>query len=162
MRDFTSLHQESILGALSMFDRLIIKGHLLSFYPKGAFKRYLWRQGVLLVEFKTYVKRATARLRAQLERTAEDSGRPSIYLTSSMTHRSEQSKEDLALEIAERDGVDEGLVCALRVLENCKTFDIKKDEETGKLDVVSVPGKCLHYYLYYIDAEFGWMHVRIR
>ena len=162
MGEFTSLHQESVLGVLSMFDRLIIKGHLLSFYPQGAFKRYLWRQGVKLVGFKSYVKTATARLRENLERTAADSGRPSIYLNSPMTHSSGQSKEDLALGIAERDGIDEGLVCILRVLETCRTFDIKKDERTGKLDAVSVPGKCLHYYLYYIDAEFGWMHVRIQ
>ena len=161
MRNFTSLHQESILGVLSMFDRLIIKGHLLSFYPKGAFKRYLWRQDVLLVGFKTYVKQATARLRAHLEKEAADSDRPSIYLDSPMTHSSEKSKEDLALEIAEKDGITEGLVCVLKVLENCRTFDIKKDE-TGKLDAVSVSGKCLHYYFYYIDPEFGWMHVRIQ
>src|SRR3954447_5793809 len=24
------------------------------------------------------------------------------------------------------------------------------------------PRKCLHYYLYLINAEFGWMHVRLQ
>jgi hypothetical protein len=24
------------------------------------------------------------------------------------------------------------------------------------------PRKCLHYYLYLIDPEFGWMHVRLQ
>jgi hypothetical protein len=28
--------------------------------------------------------------------------------------------------------------------------------------VVRRPRKCLHYYLYLIDPEFGWMHVRLQ
>jgi hypothetical protein len=28
--------------------------------------------------------------------------------------------------------------------------------------VVHRPRKCLHYYLYLIDPEFGWMHVRLQ
>lgn len=162
MTKFTILHQEAILGVLSMFDRLIFKGHLLDFFPEGAFKRYLWRQRVLLVDFKEYVKKATAQVRAHLEGIAREAGRPSIYLKSASTHASEQSKEDVARKIAQEDGISEGLVCILSVLEMCTTFEVKKKKETGKLDVVSEPGKCLHYYLYYVDPEFGWMHIRIQ
>ena len=55
MDTFLSIHQDAILGTLTMFDRLIFKGHLTGLYPQGAFARFLWRQGVLLKEFKPYV-----------------------------------------------------------------------------------------------------------
>jgi hypothetical protein len=55
MDTFLSIHQDSIVGTLTMFDR-IIKGHLSGFFPDGAFARFLWRQGMLLKEFKPYVE----------------------------------------------------------------------------------------------------------
>lgn len=162
MTEFTSIHQDAILGVLSTFDRLIIKGHLLSFFPKGAFKRFLSRQGVLLKDFKQYVKESTDQLRSHVEELAEETGRPLIYLSSTMTHSKKKSKEDVAQEIAEQDGITEGLVCILSAVENCRAFDLRKDPDTRKLIVESATRKCLHYYLYCIDPEFGWMHIRIQ
>ena len=54
MDTFLSIHQDSILGTLSTFDRMIFKGHLTGFFPDGAFARFLSKQGVLLKEFGTY------------------------------------------------------------------------------------------------------------
>jgi hypothetical protein len=36
------------------------------------------------------------------------------------------------------------------------------NRQTRRLEVVRRPRKCLHYYLYRIDPEFGWMHVRLQ
>lgn len=162
MSEFTSIHDESVLGVLSMFDRLIFKGHLLDFFPKGAFKRFLSKQRVLLLDYKDYVTKTTEKVRSHVEEIAQETGRPVIYLPSSSTHSSGQSKDDIARAIAERDGIDEGLVCILKVLENCKTFKLNKNEDTGKLELIPKSSKCLYYYLYTIDNEFGWMHIRIQ
>ncbi|MDZ7360620.1 MAG: hypothetical protein ONB46_07830 [candidate division KSB1 bacterium] len=48
MEKFLNKHQDTINGTLSTFDRLIFKGHLTAFFPKGAFGRFLSTQGVLL------------------------------------------------------------------------------------------------------------------
>src|SRR3954463_716024 len=46
----------------------------------------------------------------------------------------------------------------LRALEPCRSFT--PNRQTRRLEVR--PRKCLHYYLYRIDPEFGWMHVRLQ
>ena len=38
----------------------------------------------------------------------------------------------------------------------------RPNRQTRRLEVVRRPRKCLHYYLYLIDPEFGWMHVRLQ
>jgi hypothetical protein len=119
MDTFLSIHQDAILGTLTMFDRLIFKGHLTGLYPQGAFARFLWRQNVLLKEFKPYVEAATQKVKARAQEIAAEAGRPYLYLASATTKNSGQSKEDLARSIAERDGVGEGLVCVFSVLEPC-------------------------------------------
>jgi hypothetical protein len=86
--------------------------------------------------------------------------RPVDYLAGASTHRSGTSKEARARAIAERDGVTEGLVCVLSVVEPCRSFGLTPNRQTRRLEVR--PRKCLHYYLYRIDPEFGWMPVRLQ
>lgn len=162
MDTFESIHQDRIMGKLSMFDRLIFKGHLTNFYPAGAFGRFLYRQGVLLKDFDKYVKKATASLKEQAQAIAGEAGRPYEYLASATTQASGQSKEERAREIAARDGIEEGLICVFSVLELCSSFDVRGNRETHKKEVVHRQRKCLHFYFYYMDREFGFMHVRLQ
>ena len=157
METFLSIHQDAIVGTLSMFDRMIFKGYLTGFFPKGAFGAYLSRQGVLLKDFGVYVENRTKQLKAHIEGIAQAAGRPLQYLTSS-----KGDMEDRARKIAERDGVTEGLVCIFSVLETCMAFDVRGNYQTHKKEVVRRQRKCLHYYLYYVDAEFGLMHIRLQ
>ena len=60
-------------------------------------------------------------------------------------------KEDVAREIAERDGVTEGLVCVLTAVEPCHTFTVGPNRERKRLELRAHPGKCLHQYFYVID-----------
>ena len=53
-------------------------------------------------------------------------------------------------------------MCVLSVLEPCRSFAVAPNRQTRRLEVVRRPRKCLHYYLYLIDPEFGWMHVRLQ
>lgn len=157
METFLSIHRDEIVGTLSMFDRLIFKGYLTGFFPKGAFGAYLSRQAVLLKDFSNYVQESTKKLKAHIEGMAQEAGRPLQYLASC-----KGSKEDLARAIAKRDGVTEGLVCVFSTLETCLSFDVQGNRQTHKLEVVRRQRKCLHYYCYYLDAELGWMHIRLQ
>jgi hypothetical protein len=163
MQTFTSVHQSDILGEITMFDRMILRGHLTTLYPEGAFQRFLSSQNVLLKDFGRYVDNMTKILKARIASIAEKQGRPMIYLAAAMTaSRGAMSKEDLARQIAERDKISEGLICVLFTLETCMSFQVKANHDSHKLEVVRSPRKCLHYYLYFIDSEFGFMHVRIQ
>ncbi len=162
MTTFESLHQSQILGSLTMFDRLIFKGHLLRFFPDGAFRRFLYRQDVLLKDFKPFAQQATAEIMAHLRALADAEGRRFQYVEKATTKAQGQSKEDIAREIAAGEGIDEGLVCILRVVEPCRAFTVVPNRQKQKLEAVLRYRKCLHYYIYLIDPEFGWMHVRLQ
>src|SRR5688500_4458217 len=160
MNGFVDLHGELITGVINTFDRVIFKGHLNGFFPDGAFGRYLSRRGILLKDAGRFFE--TQRIRDHVVSLAAVAGRPVEYLTGASTHRSGISKEARARAIAERDGVMEGLVCVLSVVEPCRSFAVAPNRQTRRLEVVRRPRKCLHYYLYRIDPEFGWMHVRLQ
>jgi hypothetical protein len=159
---FTDLHQESILGVIEGFDRVIFKGHFNSMFPRGAFGYYLHRRGILLKDAKTFFERQTALIIDHAKQAAEQAGRPYTYLDSPHTHASEQSKEAMARAIAERDGIEQGLVCVFSVLETCRSFQVIGNRNTQRKEVVSHKRKCRHLYWYLIDPLFGWMHVRIQ
>jgi len=162
METFLSIHQDSIVGTLTTFDRMIFKGHLTMFYPNGAFGRFLNRQGVLLKDFKPYVETVSQQIKQHVEQLANEAGRPFRYLESAMTAKNGQSKEGLAQQIARADNVTEGLIGVFSTLEPCATFTVRGNHASHKLEVARRRSKCLHYYFYYLDAELGFMHVRLQ
>ncbi len=162
MNTFMSIHQDAILGTLSTFDRVIFKGYLTGLFPSGAFSRYLSKQGVLLKDFSSYVTEATQALKAHLQHLADEAGRPLLYLASPPKRAKGETKEEWARGMAAEAGVTEGLVCILSVLETCMSFEVRGNPETHKLEAVRKLRKCLHYYLYYLDPEFGLLHIRIQ
>ncbi|HEY9151643.1 MAG TPA: hypothetical protein VIN60_02065 [Anaerolineales bacterium] len=42
------------------------------------------------------------------------------------------------------------------------SFDVRGNRQSCKLEVVRRLRKCLHYYLYYLDREFGLMHIGLQ
>lgn len=162
MSSFDSVHHERVEGKLVMFDRMVFKGHLTRLMPDGAFKRFLASQGVLLKDFDEFVRHASAAVKAHAQGVAEDADRPYVYLQQTLTRRGGQSKEEFARSIAEADGVEEGLVCVLGCQELCATFTVRGNRHTHRLEVKRRNTKCTWFYFYFIDAEFGWMHVRLQ
>jgi hypothetical protein len=71
-------------------------------------------------------------------------------------NKTTRGKDDLAREIARKDGIQEGLICVFSAMElaNCFAF-------VGGA-IVPRQRKCLHFYFYLIDRELGFMHVRIQ
>jgi hypothetical protein len=82
---------------------------------------------------------------------AKKEGRPFQYV------QEKTRKDDLAKEIATRDKIDAGLIVVFSVLEPCRTFSFRF--EKGKPFVQSARRKCLFLYFYFIDRDFGLIHV---
>jgi hypothetical protein len=162
MPTFDSLYGSDLLGKLCMADRLIFKGHLTGLFHQGAFARFLSRQGVLLKDFASFAEQATAELKAHLQALAAAAQRPYRYLEGAHTHASGHSKEDIAREILAQGGVPDGLICILATVEPCRAFTVRAQRETHRLEAILRPRKCLHFYLYYLHPDFGFMHVRIQ
>lgn len=131
-------------------------------YPTGAFARFLYRQGVWLKDFKSYVEGVSQQIKRHAEQLATQAGRPFQYLEGNMTAKNGQSKEALAQKIAIEDQLKAGLICVFSTLEPCSTFTVRGNRQTQKLEVVRRRSKCLHFYFYYLDAELGFMHIRLQ
>jgi len=72
------------------------------------------------------------------------------------------NKQQIALEIAARDGIVEGPICALTAVELCSSYVIKVNSETKRPGLAIAPRKCLFLYHYWMHPVFGFMSVRLQ
>jgi hypothetical protein len=159
MKTFLRQHEGSIQGVLSGFDRVRFRGTLRSIsYADGLFK-WLCFLKVLLVAFKAFVEGSSRKLRLATERLAKTTAIGKvIYLSGTC------DKQKVVEDLMRVHGIDArftGLIAVLSCVENCRSFDLHKNADAGKLEVRSAFRKCLHYYLYLRHRRFGLMHVRI-
>jgi hypothetical protein len=154
VKSFLQQFNKQVTGVISCFDRILFKGYLPLGWPK-AMEGLLFQQGILIKDFGKFVEQQSQRIKQHAERVAEQSGRPSEYLSDRRIR-----KDDYVREIAQRDGITQGLVCVLRALEPCQSFKVMPGK--GRPQLVNAARKCLCYYFYFIDREFGLMHIRIQ
>jgi len=154
VKDFVEQHSEKITGVVSCFDRVLFKGYL----PLGSamgMERFMGREGFLLKDFKRFVSMHSESIKAHAEAMANKYDRPSIYLPNNATRKEEEARR-----IAARDGITQGLVCVFRAVEACQSFKVVPGE--GRPHLINARRKCLCYYFYVIDREFGLLHIRIQ
>lgn len=154
---FLQRHAGKVMGVLSGFDRLVLRGTLLGLSYVDGLRGFLGRKHVLLKDFVDFAQGMTERLKAAVVREAEERDRPVLYLPSSRT-----SKGEMAQEIAVRDGIEEGLVAVLRCIEPCMSYTIYRNRDARRLELRPRQRKCLHYYQYRIDPVFGFVGARIQ
>ncbi len=136
MSVFEHIHASAVTGSLTMFDRLIFKGHRTRLFQPDALRAFLWTQGFPLTQWTKFVTAATEAISLNAQALASQAGRPYIHLEGLAT-RSATSKEGPARGIAQRDGVVEGLVCVLWAVEPCRSFDIRRNHRTHQLEISS-------------------------
>jgi len=148
---------ERIQGSLYGFDRLVFRGSLRRLcYPEGMMC-YLSANHILLKDFGNHAEATSAALADASLRDAGQAGREIRYLPSSQTR-----KEDVARQIAQRDGITTGLICVLRCVEPCLSFEVHRNRAAKQLQLQCRQRKCLHLYHYYQHPLFGFMHARLQ
>ena len=157
MERFLNRHKDRIAGSISGFDRMRFTGTLRWMTHVEGMGKFLNSQGILLKDFGRYVQKVSEQVKEYGYAIAERKGRPVQYLASSS-----ESKEDIALKIAEQDGIQEGLVGVLSCVEPCRSFDIEKDKKSKQLKLKGKWRKCLHLYFYWLDRNYGLMHLRLQ
>lgn len=152
MDRFIVHHRDRIRGMLSCFDRVIFKGHPPIGYPRGLEIFFSSWLGLKLKEFKEMALHVAGRLKEHAQDTAERAGRPYRYLNGPLR------KDELARQIAARDGVGRGLICVFGTVEPVQAFRLVYGD--GRPRLRADWRKCLVHYFYLLDPEFGFMHVR--
>ena len=156
MTKFTSKYAASIAGTLSGFDRLVFRGSLRKIaYPFGM-EGYLWANQIPLTRFGSHVNEISGRVKEAALGCVREAGRTVLYLPSS-----KDDKEAIARSIARKQKITEGPVCALTCVEPCWGFDIHRNRESKKLDLVQRSRKCLYVYQYWQHPVLGWLNARI-
>lgn len=155
MERFLKRYEDRISGIIAGFDRILLRGTLRSISHTQGMGKFLASQGVLYKEYGEYVEAQSRVIKAQAGKIAGE--QQVIYLSSA-----KQSKEEIAKKIVSEKGIQNGLICVLSCVEQCQSFGIRKDSEQQKLKLVSQQRQCLHYYFYYLDREFGLMHIRLQ
>lgn len=149
--------QEKINGVLSIFDRMIIKGYSLQLSNPSQMGYFLSHNNVLLKNFGDYAENVTKSLCSHIENIAKDNNRPYRFI-----YGNDTDKASLARQILEENPIDNGLICIFSNIEVCSTMNVIKNGETKKLELMWGPRKCKYYYLYYLDKDFGFMHIKIQ
>ena len=149
---FERAHRDQLRGTLTCVDRLIVHGHLSRLWFPNHMAYFLDRLGVHIVrDFGRFVKQASSKVIAHAEALAKKAGRPFVY-----QDRVVHGKDDLARQIASRDGITEGLICVFSTVEPAMCFALAGGAVRPRLR------KCLHLYFYVIDRELGFIHIRLQ
>jgi hypothetical protein len=162
VKSFLAKHAGKIDGVLECFDRLIMRGHLPMAGP-GYFSTWLYSKKIALNlqappegwwNFKEAAPWFSKKLKRHAVALADKARRPYTHLPS------HERMEDKARQMAERDGIQDGLVCAYGTNELCRTFRVRWGEGAPKAE----PDlrTCLVLYYYFLDRDFGLMHVKVQ
>ena len=157
MEKFLARYGSLVTCVLSGFDRLVFRGSLLALIRKGGMQIFLHRAGVRLLDFKEFVRATSQRLEQASLAEAEKRKRPIRYLPASST-----DKEALARRLLTEFPIKEGLICVLRVIEPCMSFEYQRSQDRSERGLKLRPRKCIHLYHYYLHPRFGFMSVRLQ
>ena len=162
MNAFVAKHRSKINGVLECFDRVILRGHL----PMASCDYFaVWLRSKQIAlnlkhrepgwwTFKEAAPCFATQLKTHAQTVAASAGRPYKHLSS------HQPMEEQARAVAERDDITDGLVCVYGTMETCQTFRVRFEEKGPNLG----PDRrvCLVIYYYYMDRDFGLMHVKLQ
>jgi hypothetical protein len=153
----TERYAHHIAGSLACFDRIVITGSLPGIcYAKGM-ESYLYAHDIRIFDYPAFVEPLRDELRDNAERLAREHGLEIEYIRSTRSFR----KEDRIQEILQQRGDHPGLVHIFSALEPCPSFERRYDKQRNRPRLVGREGKCLHYYFYFIDPQFGLCYLRV-
>ena len=105
---FVQKHQADVIGVLRGFDRLRLSGTFRALYHPPVMEKYIQKAGFLMKDFKQLMLRVTGQIKAATQEISERTGLPLTYLSSSQVR-----KEEVARQIARKDGISSGLIAIL-------------------------------------------------
>lgn len=157
MESFLQRFGALVVGVLHGFDHLRFRGSKRLLCFSSGMSHFLWKARVLLADYKEhYARETTATLCRSIESAAKQAG---VYR---YLNNSKASKEEVALQMAAEQGRREGLIAVLSCVEPGQIVQVRGNPVTQKLEPRMEWGKCLHYYHYYLDADYGLRYTRLQ
>jgi hypothetical protein len=154
MNRFVERFTSSIVAVLGCFDRVIFKGYLPirsdsqlnGFVDHGLKMRRK--------DFLPFLEKQSHGLVEQAQTLAQQAGVPYLPL------RGVHAKEKLIRDLLQQQPRAEGLVAVLATMETCRTVKLLHGQHRPRLAFAPRPQRVL--YFYFLDADFGLLHVRVQ
>jgi hypothetical protein len=156
MKFFLQRFGALVLGVLHGFDRLRFRGSKRLLCNPGGVLNFLWQVQVPLTQYKVFAEHTTVQLCKAIESRAKQAG---VYRYLNNSH---DSKEQTALRLAAEQQRTEGLIAVLGCVEPCRIVQVRGNRETKQQEARIESGKCMHYYHYYLDRDYGLRYTRLQ
>lgn len=149
-------HADRIQGILSCYDRVVGMGTIPDICHSEAMTRFLNTAGIRIFDFTEWAKELAEAIRKDAESLAAKAGLKVEYIA-----RRGLRKEDRIKEVLSERGLAPGIVHIFSAVETCSSYRPWHHKPTGKNFLKGRSGKCLHYYVYFIDPDWGLCYLRI-
>lgn len=157
MKLLTERYHADLLGVLSCYDRMIITGTLPGACYAGGMTSFLYSRHIKIFDYaKVFADPLRERIRKHAHELADAHG-----VSIEHVNKSHIRKEDLVAKVIAGRGKHPGLVHILSAMEACSAYEPWHDKNSHKTFLRPTPGKCLHYYFYFIDEEVGLCYLRV-
>jgi len=157
MAHFCERHADKIMGVLSCPDRVIIQGTLPDICHPNAMTMFFNARGIRIFDFKQWAAPMREEIRETIQRLAAENGVEIEFIRKQQDFRKEQRIKEI---LAQR-GDHPGIVHIFSAMESCTAFKPWHDKQTHATFFKYDSGRCLHYYVYFIDKKFGLCYLRI-
>lgn len=149
-------YDDRIVGMLSCYDRVVITGTLPTVCYAEGMTRFLRARGVPLFDYPAFAMTLRERVREQVGAVVVKAGIAIEHIA-----KSHLRKEAVVAKVLEQRGEHPGLVHVLSAMEACPSYRPWHDKQSHRTYLRPYTGKCLHYYFYFMDAEFGLVYLRV-
>lgn len=156
MELLTERYAEKIKGTLSCYDRIVIQGTIPTICYAEGMTSYLKGNKIRIFDYPRFAEPLRNQLRDNAEKIASENG-----LKIDFIRKKNFRKEERIKEIIKKRGLHPGLVYIFSAMEPCSSYKPWHNKKTHKTYLVPDSGKCLHYYFYFIDEDFGLCYVRV-
>ena len=152
----TERYSANLHGVLSCYDRLIVTGTLPGACYAGGMTSFLYAKGIRIFDYPRFAEPLRDRIRERAHEVCAAAGVQIEHV-----NKSRIRKEDLVSRVLAVRGDAPGLVHVLSAMESCPSYKPWLDKSNGHVFLRGDTGKCLHYYFYFIDEEFGLCYLRV-
>src|SRR5216110_102690 len=156
MISFVERYADRIVGTVSCFDRVVVTGTLPAICHARAMEGHLRARSMRLFDYPRWAEPLRDQIRANAEQLAREAG-----LEIEFVRHQDLRKEKRVQQIVAQRGSHPGLVHIFSAMEACPSYKPWYDKRSGTTSLRRTQAKCLHYYFYFIDPEFGLCYLRV-
>ncbi|MBK6974840.1 MAG: winged helix-turn-helix transcriptional regulator [Sterolibacteriaceae bacterium] len=116
----------------------------------------LYSRGIRIFDYPRFAEPLRECIRQRAQEVTQAAGERIEHV-----NKSHIRTEDLVARVLAARGDTPGLVHVISAMESCPSYKPWLDKSNGHVFLRPDQGKCLHYYFYFIDEQFGLCYLRV-